>query len=142
MKILLEILLDLKQLLSYLDASSFVSLSCVNQELNHQLRSHRQWTSRIHEHVKTRAHGVWEDMLLFMKRVPIRVYRGKAGLFNRDVKLYKNGPMWMKLQDKRQEEFKNIKNVQNVHALRQRVAELDATIANFDIGWTWFFVES
>jgi hypothetical protein len=118
MKTLSTIPLDVKQLvaLSYLDASSFVSLSCTSREWNLVLRSLCQWSEKVHRHVNTRASEIWKDMFAPLQRVRVQMHCwdvswnecDAAVRFERDAALYKNGRAWLKLQEDRHAEMKKI----------------------------------
>lgn len=121
MKTLSNIPLDVKQLvLTYVDASSFVSLCCTSSEWNLLLRSLSQpsltWANKVHQHVNARACEIWEDMLLLlpMLRARVHVHRWGSLWFERDVALYKNGRTWMRLQEQRHVEIKTIVLLESV----------------------------
>lgn len=141
MKTLSTIPLDLKQLvaLSYLDASSFVSLSCTSREWNLILRSLCQWSEKVHRHVNAQASVIWNDMFVPLQRMRVQVYcwgvswnkhdascSVAAVRFKRDAALYKNGRAWLKLQEERDAEMKKIvllESAWNCHAYTVAVQE-------------------
>ena len=109
--------LDLKHVvLSYMDASSFVSLCCTSREWNLVLRSLCQWSKKVYEHVNTRANKLWKDMFVPLQRVCVQVHcwdvswneHDAAVRFKRDAALYKNGRAWLKLQEERHAEIKTV----------------------------------
>ena len=116
--------LDLKQLvaLSYLDASSFVSLSCTSREWNLILRSLCQWSKKVHRHVNARASVIWKDMFVPLQRMRVQVHcwdvswneHDAAVRFERDAALYKNGRAWLKLQEERHAETNKIMLLESV----------------------------
>ena len=119
METLSTIPLDVKQLvaLSYLDASSFVSLCCTSREWNLVLRSLCQWSEKVHRHVNTRASEIWKDMFVPLQRVRVQMHCWDVSWnkcdvavrrFERDAALYKNGRAWLKLQEGRHAEMKKI----------------------------------
>ena len=118
MKTLSNIPLDVKQLvLTYVDASSFVSLCCTSREWNLVLRSLCQWSEKVYEHVDTRANKLWKDMFVPLQRVRVQVHCWDVSWnkcdvavrrFERDAALYKNGRAWLKLQEERHAEMKKI----------------------------------
>jgi hypothetical protein len=129
---------DLKQLvLSYMDASSCVSLSCTSREWNVLLRSLCQWSEKVHQHVNIRASKIWENMLLPLQRVQVQMHcwdvswfaRDVAVRFERDTMLYKNFNSWLRLQEERHAEINKImllesawdKPVYSVAAHKQRM---------------------
>jgi len=150
--------------LSYLDASSFVSLSCTSREWNLVLRSLCQWSEKVHRHVNTRASEIWKDMFVPLQRVRVQMHCWMSRVrFERDAALYKNGRAWLKLQEERDAEMKKIVLLESTwnhyvytvavpeerlaavssfsarafDAARVRVAELDAAIARTSIGCRW-----
>ena len=150
MKNLIDVPLDLKEVvLSYVDASSFVSLSCTNKEWNQLLHSLWYWSDKVFQHVNIRAHEMWKYMLPLTNKIHLRVdkpivsrdylnsneahkqYKSNRSwnkfqehrqkLFTRNLLLYKNGQKWLKLQEQRQHESKNMALLQKLISHEQQM---------------------
>jgi len=141
-----------------------------NRLLRHQ--DSMTWSRHVQEHFNTRLQELWKRVLASSRLLRVSVHRYGMVLARdwgaRDAVLYKNAGAWVRLQERRRAEMDAIVLLDedlwypaySVKAHRRRMAvvsafsirklaaslarldELDAAIAEIDIGWSWSRVDN